>query len=168
MYPLNDSLVIETPIGFLLAIVNDRGLFSLRVIESKEAWMGQFVTLKGQALLADVQLQLTNYFKGSLDMFSIPLDLRGTTFQQLVWSSLCTVPYGDISTYKVQAESIGKPKAFRAVGHANALNPISIIIPCHRIVRTDKKIGGYAYGYERKAWLIAHEAKHRPTLLSSI
>ena len=81
----------------------------------------------------------------------------GTPFQQRVWAALGTIPVGQTWSYRQLAEAVGDPGASRAVGSANGANPVSIVVPCHRVVRADGGLGGYAAGVERKAWLLAHE-----------
>ncbi len=99
------------------------------------------------------------YFAHSRTEFDLELDTGGTPFQQSVWQALCSVPFGKVATYKDIAEQLNNPKAVRAVGAANGKNPISIIVPCHRIIGANKKLTGYAGGLERKQWLLEHEAK---------
>lgn len=90
----------------------------------------------------------------------IPLDLRGTAFQQRVWSALRAIPAGETRTYRQIAEAIGAPRSFRAVAAACAANPVAVLIPCHRVVRSDGSLGGYRWGLERKRALLARE-RHR-------
>jgi O-6-methylguanine DNA methyltransferase len=101
--------------------------------------------------------QLGQYFNGSLKNFSIPVALDGTAFQQRVWNALQTIPYGATCSYQDLAHAIGSPKACRAAGSANGANTIAIIIPCHRVITSQGKLGGYACGLERKQWLLDHE-----------
>ena len=89
--------------------------------------------------------------------FDLPLDLHGTDFQRRVWRQLRTIPYGQIITYQEIANAIDKPQAVRAVGAANARNPISIIVPCHRVIGSDGSLTGYGGGIWRKEWLLKHE-----------
>ncbi len=89
--------------------------------------------------------------------FDLPLDLRGTDFQKQVWTQLLTVPYGRTVSYQLIADAIGNPKAVRAVGAANGQNPISVIVPCHRIIGSDGQLVGYGGGLWRKEWLLKHE-----------
>ena len=103
--------------------------------------------------------QLREYFAKTRTHFELSLDTKGTAFQQSVWQALCSVPYGKVATYKDIAEQLSNPKAIRAVGAANGKNPISIIVPCHRIIGANNKLTGYAGGLERKQWLLEHEAK---------
>jgi methylated-DNA-[protein]-cysteine S-methyltransferase len=101
--------------------------------------------------------QLRAYFAGELTRFELELDTGGTPFQQRVWNALQQIPYGTTSTYGKLAFELGKPRAMRAVGAANGRNPISIIIPCHRLIGTDGSLTGYGGGLQRKQWLLAHE-----------
>jgi len=101
--------------------------------------------------------QLDAYFKGVLKQFTVPLELHGTIFQKSVWNALSAIPYGHVVCYQDIAKSIGNPKAVRAVGMANNKNPISIIIPCHRVIGKQGSLVGYAGGLEKKQWLLSHE-----------
>ena len=98
--------------------------------------------------------ELEQYFAGSLRKFSVPLDFPGTPFQRQVWEQLLAIPYGQTRSYQTIAAAIGKPKAVRAVGHANGLNRIAIVIPCHRVINTDGQLGGYGGGLRRKQFLL--------------
>ena len=107
--------------------------------------------------------QLDRYFEGRLKRFDLPLAPRGTPFQQRVWQALLEIPYGHTTSYSELAERIGNPKSVRAVGTANGANPISIIIPCHRVIGRDGSLTGYAGGLARKALLLKLEgAKLQP------
>ncbi|PAS30562.1 cysteine methyltransferase, partial [Vibrio cholerae] len=99
------------------------------------------------------------YFSGQRTQFELPLAASGTAFQQSVWHALCKIPYGEIWSYQQLAEAIGNPKAVRAVGLANGKNPISIIVPCHRVVGKNGQLTGYAGGLERKAFLLELEQR---------
>ncbi len=101
--------------------------------------------------------QLNEYFAKQRTHFTVPLDTQGTAFQQSVWQALMAVPYGELKTYGDIAKQLNNPKAVRAVGAANGKNPISIIVPCHRIVGANNKLTGYAGGLARKQWLLQHE-----------
>ena len=102
--------------------------------------------------------QLRAYLGGKLNAIdSIQVDPGGTAFQQKVWETLRTIPPGTTRTYRDVAEQIGRPNAWRAVGRANALNPISIVLPCHRLIGSNGALTGYAGGLERKHWLLRHE-----------
>lgn len=101
--------------------------------------------------------QLSEYFRGERTTFDLPLEFRGTEFQKKVWRALLDVPYGKTASYGDIARAIGNPKAVRAVGGANAKNPISIVAPCHRVIGSNGKLTGYGGGLWRKEWLLAHE-----------
>ena len=110
-------------------------------------------------LLSRGALELTEYFAGKRREFSLPLAPSGTPFQQRVWAALRDIPYGETRTYKDIAIAAGCPRGFRAVGMANHNNPISIIIPCHRVVGADGKLTGYGGGLDTKAYLLELEKK---------
>ena len=101
--------------------------------------------------------ELNEYFKGERTHFSVPLDTQGTEFQQSVWRALMGVEFGKTKSYLDIAQAINNPKAVRAVGAANGKNPISIIVPCHRVIGASGKLTGYAGGLDRKEWLLKHE-----------
>jgi len=105
-------------------------------------------------LQKEANKQLKEYFEGARKNFNIPLDPKGTPFQKKVWKALETIPYGETRSYKEIAEQVGSPKAYRAVGMANNKNPISIIIPCHRVIGANGKMVGYGGGLEIKEYLL--------------
>jgi methylated-DNA-[protein]-cysteine S-methyltransferase len=107
----------------------------------------------------DAVLQLAQYFAGERTRFDLPLGASGTTFQQQVWSALHTIPYGATATYRDIATAIGSPKAVRAVGLANGRNPISIIVPCHRVVGANGTLTGYGGGLAAKQLLLELESR---------
>ncbi len=111
------------------------------------------------APFARAREQLEAYADGRLRAFDLPLVLAGTPFRQRVWEALRLVPYGETISYLALARRIGAPKAVRAVGAAVGRNPVSVIVPCHRIVGSDGSLTGYAGGLERKRWLLAHESR---------
>lgn len=104
--------------------------------------------------------QLAEYFSGQRKVFDLPLEFTGTDFQKRVWSALLTIPYGETRSYADIAKQVGSPKAVRAVGLANSKNPISIIVPCHRVIGSDGKLTGYAGGLHNKEYLLRLE--HAP------
>ena len=114
-------------------------------------------------MLEEAARQLRAYFAGQRQAFSLPLAPRGTAFQLQVWQALQTIPYGEVRTYGEIARAIGKPKACRAVGMANHKNPISIIVPCHRVVGADGSLTGYGGGLAAKEFLLALEQGGRPS-----
>jgi methylated-DNA-[protein]-cysteine S-methyltransferase len=107
---------------------------------------------------AVVRGQLAEYFSGVRQDFDVPLELRGTDFQQQIWAELRRIPFGETTTYRRLAERIGNPNAVRAVGMANGRNPISIIVPCHRVIGANGKLTGYGGGLERKRFLLGLES----------
>ena len=108
--------------------------------------------------LKECVLQLKEYFKGERTNFNVLLNPQGTKFQKLVWQELCNIPYGKTISYLEQSKQIGDVKAVRAVAAANGKNPISIVIPCHRVIGTDGSLTGYAGGLWRKKWLLDYES----------
>lgn len=112
-------------------------------------------------LLERVAAQLAEYFAGERTSFDVPLAPRGTPFQTRVWDALTTIPYGVVRSYGELARMLGKPAASRAVGTANAKNPISIIVPCHRVIAASGELTGYAGGLAAKQWLLDHERRAR-------
>jgi methylated-DNA-[protein]-cysteine S-methyltransferase len=114
---------------------------------------------QSDAPFAAVRAQLAEYFAGARREFDVPLKLAGTPFQQRVWQELVQIPFGTTLTYAQLAQRVGKPTASRAVGHANGRNPISIIVPCHRVIGADGKLTGYAGGVDKKQWLLAWERR---------
>lgn len=109
---------------------------------------------KETPLQKEAKKQLEEYFKGSRKDFNLPLDPKGTQFQKNVWKALETIPYGQTWSYKQVAEAVDSPKAYRAVGMANNRNPISIVIPCHRVIGANGKLVGYGGGLEIKRYLL--------------
>jgi len=147
------SCVIDTPLG-RLCIREEAG-----AIIAIDFTMGELCP-PATPLLQEAASQLTAYFAGELREFDLPIHMTGTAFRLQCWQALQTIPYGETISYGEQARRIGKPKAVRAVGGANHHNPISIIVPCHRVVGADGSLTGYGGGVEIKAWLLEHEKKH--------
>ena len=138
---------MDTKIGKLNIKASDVGIceisFNEETLEKNEnTW------------IVECEKQLQEYFDKKRKVFTIPLDIKGTTFQKQVWEALCKIPYGTTCSYKDIAHMIQNPKAVRAVGNANHKNPIAIIIPCHRVISYDKSIGGYAFGTDIKKYLL--------------
>ncbi len=113
----------------------------------------------GCPLIERAKQALTEYFAGCRPIFDLPLSPRGTLFQQRVWKALQTIPYGKTVSYSEIAHAIGMPAACRAVGKAVGANPLLILIPCHRVVRTNGELGGFSCGIERKKYLLWLESK---------
>jgi methylated-DNA-[protein]-cysteine S-methyltransferase len=111
------------------------------------------------AVLTAAARQIAEYFAGDRLEFDLPVSTGGTAFQQRVWAALLTIPYGVTTSYgRLAADGLGDPKATRALGLANGRNPVSLVVPCHRVIGAGGKLIGYGGGLERKRWLLAHEA----------
>ena len=151
------TAVLPSPIGPLTLVAVDGALVGLRMAEHRHAPAPGSDEVPDDAAFVDVAAQLTAYFAGGLDAFDVPLALGGTPFQQLVWTTLAEIPYGSTTTYGELAASIGQPGAARAVGLANGRNPVSIIVPCHRVVGADGSLTGYGGGTQRKRFLLELE-----------
>lgn len=142
-----------TPIGILTAYEENGALVSL----TKDISPAVRTEQPPSVLLAETKNQLTEYFKGTLKEFSIPLCPHGTAFQQKVWEELRRIPYGETRSYEEIAIAMGNPKAMRAVGSANNRNPIIIITPCHRVIGKHGDLTGYALGLDIKKYLLELE-----------
>ncbi len=143
----------ESPIGSIELMATDESLVSL-VFDSPS----QSQDVRTNTILQRAKQQLNEYFSGIRQTFDVPLAATGTQFQQQVWRQLLEIPFGETRSYRDIALSIKNPKAMRAVGSANSKNPISIIVPCHRVIGSSGTLTGYAGGLGRKAWLLEHEA----------
>ncbi|QLK86447.1 methylated-DNA--[protein]-cysteine S-methyltransferase [Staphylococcus sp. 17KM0847] len=160
---------IRTPLGLLTAIVNDDALVSLSFTDSKDYYTSwhkleqhsQLVQISTHPIINQIALELEAYFHGYCSKFKTPIDyVIGTPFQQRVWKALQTLSYGECVTYGDIAVAIGKPKSVRAVASAIGQNPLSIIIPCHRVLRKDGQLGGFNSGLNRKMRLLALERQY--------
>lgn len=138
---------------FIEIVIIDQAITGIRFVDEKAE-----IETDNQLMLAAKQ-QLQAYLNGELTVFDLPLNSQGTEFQKKVWQALLNIPYGQLVSYQTIAEQIGSPKAVRAVGAANGKNPISIIVPCHRVIAKDGKLTGYSGGLNRKKWLLAIEKK---------
>ena len=146
-----DTAIIQSPIGNIRISADNAGLTELRFCE-------QPVSAETKnPIISNAVKQLQEYFAGNRQQFDLPLNAQGTDFQKSVWGKLLNVACGETASYGHIAQSLGKPTASRAVGAANGQNPISIIVPCHRIIGSSGKLTGYAGGLERKQWLLNHE-----------
>ena len=158
--------VIASPLKPLLAVFSDRGLRSLlfarnicgRAVVKALPADGCRVAPAAEAGVAQLADGLARYFAGEPDPFETKLDLRsGTAFQRRVWRVLRSIPFGSTVSYGDVARRIGSPHAARAVGQAVGANPVSIIIPCHRVIRASGALGGFGAGLPIKRWLLRHE-----------
>jgi methylated-DNA-[protein]-cysteine S-methyltransferase len=155
---------VESPIGPLVVVADARAVYALDFADTEERMMallarrlGDFTRRRRRDPLG-VRGKLEAYFEGDLRAIdAIAVNPGGTPFQQAVWRALRRIPPGTTSTYGRLAARLGRPAAPRAVGHANALNPVAIVIPCHRLIGSDAGLTGYAGGVERKRWLLRHE-----------
>lgn len=143
--------MIHTPLGSMLAMAEDGHLVALDFIREGEVPDGR---QDDTPVLLDTQHQLDEYFAGRLKDFDLPLKPRGTPFQRAVWERLRAIPYGGTASYGQLAREVDRPLAYRAVGQANHVNPIAIIIPCHRCLGADGKLVGYGGGVDRKRALL--------------
>ena len=155
------SSAVPTPLG------------ALRLVASEVAWVGAYLPAQRRApvveagpppaaaaaLLAGAARECEAWLAGDLEAFSTPIELRGTPFQRAVWEALRAIPWGECRSYGWIARRIDRPAAVRAVGAAVGRNPLSIVVPCHRVVGADGSLTGYAGGLDAKRWLLAHEAR---------
>ena len=144
----------ESPIGPLEVAGTEEGILSIEFSDRRAIPAGP-----PDPCLKECLRQLEEYFQGTRRTFSLRLDLRGTPFQKRVWSELLKVPFGRTVAYRDIAAALGNPRATRAVGGANHRNPVSIVVPCHRVVGANGSLTGYGGGLRRKEWLLAHEKK---------
>jgi AraC family transcriptional regulator of adaptative response/methylated-DNA-[protein]-cysteine methyltransferase len=157
---------LDTPLGPMIALAGKDALALLEFVD-RRALETQIAVLRrrfgctivpGSAdPLDQVADELARYFGGTLTTFTVPIDLRGTPFQEAVWRRLIRIPFGESLSYGRLADDIGRPGASRAVGRANGDNRLAIIVPCHRVVRSDGSLCGYGGGLWRKRWLLDHE-----------
>jgi methylated-DNA-[protein]-cysteine S-methyltransferase len=155
---------MNSPVGELTLIADDKGLHALLWDNfyqqpQCEILLHRLTHNPNALCLQAPRQQLTEYFLGERQQFDLPLVLSGTTFQQQTWRQLQTIPYAKTISYGEQALALGNKNKARAVGMANGMNPISIIIPCHRVIGSTGKLTGFGGGVDRKAWLLAFEGK---------
>lgn len=150
---------MESPVGILKLVANDEGLVAILWDKDKEnrVRLEQMDEMNNHPFLIKTENQLKEYFNHQRERFDIPLQLIGTPFQRSVWQVLAEISYGTTWTYKQVAEKIDHPLAVRAVGTAIGRNPISIIIPCHRVIGTNGKLTGFAGGLDKKQILLQLE-----------
>jgi O-6-methylguanine DNA methyltransferase len=155
----------DSPIGMLRLASTTAGLAYVELPRASgrglDGWLHHCLPgakcVEGFAPNRDAVRQIREYLEGKRTGFDLELDLHGTAFQLEVWSALREIPYGETRSYAWLARSLGRPNAVRAVGTANGANPLSLVIPCHRVINTGGKLGGYAGGLELKARLLAME-----------
>ena len=157
---------IDSPIG-TLTLTADADTLTGVYMESEKHPVAELLKTHTHSpdSLRDATTQLTDFFRGSRTTFNLPLAPRGTDFQQRVWKLLLSIPFGETWSYRALAVALGDPNASRAVGLANGRNPISIIIPCHRVIGSAGSLTGYGGGLPRKKWLLEFEAAHAHSAL---
>lgn len=151
----------DAPIGLLEIRATDEGITHILFVDERTE------AVRSHPLIERCKSQLVDYFEGRRQTFDVPLAPQGTAFQQRVWMRLRDVPYGETCSYATVSSGIGSPRSHRAVGAANGRNPLSIVVPCHRVIGSNGQLTGYAGGLERKQWLLRHEQAHRDFTLSS-
>jgi methylated-DNA-[protein]-cysteine S-methyltransferase len=154
--------MVESPVGELTVVASDAGLRAVLwpADDPERVDVMGAVEEPEHPVLRLVVAQLEEYFGGERREFDVPLDLVGTEFQRAAWAVLLTIPYGTTATYAEQAERLGDRNKARAVGAANGRNPVSIIVPCHRVVGASGGLTGFAGGLQVKSWLLDHEQRH--------
>ncbi len=142
---------ISTPFGWYVVVEEENKIIEISHTTPKP------IENDKTSLLLKVEKEIHEYFSGKRKKFTFPISLQGTAFQVKVWNELIQVPYGELRSYGEIAEAIGHPKASRAVGTACNKNPIGLVVPCHRIVAANRRLGGFAYGVEEKIGLLELE-----------
>ncbi|WP_419828129.1 methylated-DNA--[protein]-cysteine S-methyltransferase [Sphingomonas sp.] len=158
---------IASPLGMLTLVAEDAGLVAV-LWPNEDARRVPLSPTEARAhpVLEKATRQLGDWFAGRRRDFDLPLAPRGTPFQLAVWDALAAIPFGNTRSYAAIAREIGKPDAVRAVGAANGRNPLSIVLPCHRVVGSAGALTGFAGGLAAKRWLLAHEAADMPLFTS--
>ncbi|MGK3201995.1 methylated-DNA--[protein]-cysteine S-methyltransferase [Amycolatopsis sp. MEPSY49] len=160
---MRSHTVVESPCGPLTLVAEGDALCGLYMHEQRhrpaQATFGSPGAVETFAL---AEIQLKEYFAGRRREFDLPLAFHGTPFQRSVWAALLDIPYGETASYGELAQLLGKPAAARAVGLANGKNPISIIVPCHRVIGSTGSLTGYGGGLERKRYLLDFERRPSP------
>ena len=158
---------LDTPVGRLWVAATERGLYRVTLGPSEREFLTSLRRFGGEPErdeepFRELFNRLRDYFRGVPTSFSdLALDLRGTEFQRAVWRAVAEIPYGRVSTYKEIAARVGRPRAYRAVGNAVGRNRLMIVVPCHRVVRADGRIGGFGGGVEVKRYLLRLEGLDR-------
>jgi methylated-DNA-[protein]-cysteine S-methyltransferase len=147
----------HSPIGWIGIEAEDGAVTGLRFFDRKAA-----DSPSPAACLRAARAQVEEYFRGCRTVFDLPLALGGTPFQKDVWMELRRIPFGATASYKDVAVKVGRPDAVRAVGAANGANPVSLVVPCHRVLGSDGRLTGYGGGLWRKEWLLRFESGNGP------
>lgn len=152
---------LDTPIGRLVLIADaDGALLRVNLPHSRKPPPDLGPSRRDPARLSTIAAQFAEYFDGRRVVFDLPLRPRGTDFQRRVWDGLMHIGYGRTASYAELARHIERPRAVRAVGAANGANPLSIVVPCHRVIGADGSLTGYGGGIAAKRWLLEHEQRH--------
>jgi methylated-DNA-[protein]-cysteine S-methyltransferase len=153
--------IIPSPVGALTLVARDDRLTAVlwEKDDPRRVPLGAITEDPDHPVLCETARQLALYFHGKLDAFTVPLDFRGTAFQQSVWNALLAIPFGETRSYGELARQLGRPGAARAVGAANGRNPISIIAPCHRVIGSGGQLTGFAGGLAAKQYLLGLERR---------
>ncbi len=152
----------DSPVGPLLVAGDADQLHLISFPTESRTKISQAGWHREDSLFVEVFGQLYAYFAGELTQFDLPMRLAGTAFQNKVWTALCDIPYGETISYGGLASRIRKPTASRAVGSANGANPLPIVVPCHRVIGSNKSLTGFGGGVETKRFLLAHEQRFSP------
>lgn len=147
------TVFMQSPIGVIEIVGNSEGVSSILFKDDDSLAISENIPKE----LNDVVTQLQEYFEGKRSTFNVKISPKGTDFQKRVWNELLNIPFGKTLNYQQIANKLGDPKVIRAAASANGKNPISIIIPCHRVIGSDGSLTGYAGGLHRKKWLLEHE-----------
>lgn len=152
---------MPSPVGQLRLVASDVGMVAIlwEKDDPKRVPLGHLAEDRDHPLIAETRSQLSAYFAGERQSFDLPLDFRGTNFQQSVWRALVAIPFGQTRSYAEIAQAVGRPRAVRAVGAANGRNPLSIIAPCHRVIGSNGTLTGFAGGLEAKHFLLRLEGR---------
>ncbi len=157
---------LETPLGPMLAVAGDAGLELLEFVDRRaletelselRRTLGGAIVPGDHPILRQTREELSEYFEGRRREFTLRLNQRGSDFQRKAWTALCRIPYGETRSYADMARAVGSPAAVRAIGRVNGQNRIAIVVPCHRVIRSDGSLCGYGGGRWRKQWLLDHE-----------
>ena len=156
------KIMLLSPINAVYVVADDE---SLKAISFENNWQKTrkqlgVISTGDNPIIEQTKDQLREYFDGKRSTFDLPLSLPGTEFQQQCWQFLQSIPYGETRSYSEQAASIGNPRAVRGVGSANGLNPIVIVVPCHRVIGKSGKLSGYGGGLSVKEFLLELEKRH--------
>jgi methylated-DNA-[protein]-cysteine S-methyltransferase len=153
------AAVVSTPIGPLALSASGKGVTGVEFLRADLDGSSERLEGDGGAIVAEAARQLEEYFAGERRDFDLPLDLRGTYFQQRVWQAIAAIPYGETISYAAVASATGRPTAYRAAGAACGANRVAIVVPCHRVVGSDRSLHGFGGGLNVKRWLLDHEAR---------